>query len=282
MSITAPTSEATASPKATYRITNWPAYDRALVARGDITFWFDQEAIAQHWTPPPTGKRGAPWRYSDWAIQMLLVLKQVFHLPYRALEGWGRSLMRLMGLDLPIPDHTHLSRRVRALVVQIPRQERHGPIHVVVDATGLKVFGEGEWQVRQHGAGKRRTWLKVHLAVDADAKDVIGVEVTTVAWADGEVFGDLVNQMEGTIEQIDADGAYTPAKRMRWRRNARPRWSSRPAPMRWRGTRIIRARRPRSRSRRRVLSSGRKTPAITIAASPKTPCTASSNSSGWG
>lgn len=208
MSITAPTSEATASPKATYRITNWPAYDRALVARGDITFWFDQEAIEQHWTPPPTGKRGAPWRYSDWAIQMLLVLKQVFHLPYRALEGLGRSLMHLMGLDLPIPDHTHLSRRVRALVVQIPRQERHGPIHVVVDSTGLKVFGEGEWKVRQHGAGKRRTWLKVHLAVDADAKDVIGVEVTTVAWTDGEVFGDLVNQMEGTIEQIDADGAY--------------------------------------------------------------------------
>ncbi|BCU07708.1 transposase [Allochromatium tepidum] len=84
MSTTAQTSEAAASPKATYRITNWPAYDRALVARGDITFWFDQEAIEQHWTPEPTGKRGAPWRYSDWAIQMLLVLKQVFHVPYRA------------------------------------------------------------------------------------------------------------------------------------------------------------------------------------------------------
>ena len=115
--------------------------------------------------------------------------------------------MRLMGLDLPIPDHTHLSRRVRTLVVQIPRRERTGPLHVVVDSTGLKVFGEGEWTVRQHGAGKRRTWLKVHLAVDADAKDVIGVAVTTAAWTDGEVFGGLVDQVDGAIAQIDADGA---------------------------------------------------------------------------
>lgn len=209
MSSTAPDSGAGASSKkATYRVTNWPAYDRALVARGDITVWFDQEAITQRWTPEPTGKRGAPWRYSDGAIQTLLVLKHVFHLPYRSLEGFGRSLMRLMGLDLPIPDHSHLSRRARTLVVQIPRRDRTGPIHVVVDATGLKVFGEGEWTVRQHGVGKRRTWLKVHLAVDAHAKDVIGVEVTTAAWTDGEVFGALVEQVDGVIEQIDADGAY--------------------------------------------------------------------------
>ncbi|MBK1718948.1 IS5 family transposase [Thiocystis violacea] len=209
MSSTDPGSGVDVSPKkATYRVTNWSEYDRALVARGDITFWFDPAAITQRWTPAPTGKRGAPWRYSDWSIQTLLVLKQVFHLPYRSLEGFGRSLMRLMGLDWPIPDHTHLSRRVRALVVQIPRQERTGPIHVVVDSTGLKVFGEGEWKVRQHGAGKRRTWLKVHLAVDAHAKDVIGVEVTTPAWTDGEVFRELVDQVDGVIEQIEADGAY--------------------------------------------------------------------------
>lgn len=202
------TSEASATKKANYRITNWPAYDRALVARGNLTFGFDQEVIVQRWTPEPTGKRGAPWGYSDWSIQTLLVLKQVFHLPYRSLEGFGRSLMRLMGLDLSIPDHTHLSRRARDLTVQIPRQERTEPIHVVVDSTGLKVFGEGEWKVRQHGAGKRRTWIKVHLAVDAHAKDVIGVEVTTPAWTDGEVFRERVDQVDGVIEQIDADGAY--------------------------------------------------------------------------
>jgi hypothetical protein len=177
------------------------------VARGDITVWFDQEAILQHWTPEPSGQRGAPVRDSDWSIQTLWVLKQVFDWPDRALEGFGRSLMRLMGLNLPIPDHTHLSRRVRRLVVQIPRRERTGPIQVVVDSTGLKVFGEGAWKVRQHGAGKRRTWLKVHLAIDADAQDVMGVEVTTAAWTDGEVFGGLMGQIDGAIEQIAGDGA---------------------------------------------------------------------------
>lgn len=200
--------EAATPKKAQYRVTNWSEYDRALVERGNITFWFDQEAVEEKWTPEPTGKRGGQWLYSNWAIQALLMLKVVFHLPYRALEGFGRSLMSLMGLDMPIPDHSHMSRRAKTLEVQIPRKERTEPMHVVVDSTGLKVFGEGEWKVRQHGVGKRRTWLKVHLAVDAHEKDVVGVEVTTVEWADGEVFRDLVEQVEGTIEQIDGDGAY--------------------------------------------------------------------------
>jgi hypothetical protein len=192
----------------TYRITNWAEYDRALVERGNITFWFDKEAIEEKWTPKRTGKRGGCWLYSDWAIQTLLMLKVVFHLPYRALEGFARSLIRMLGLDMPITDHTHMSRRARTLEGEIPRREKKEPIHVVVDSTGFKVFGEGEWKVRQHGAGKRRTWLKVHLAVDAQEKDVIGVEVTTADWVDGEVFQDLVEQVAGTIEQIDGDGAY--------------------------------------------------------------------------
>ena len=176
--------------------------------RGNITVWFDKEAVKEKWTPEPTGKRGGQWLYSSWAIQMLLMLKGVFHLPYRALEGFGRSLMSLFGLDMPIPDHSHMSRRAKTLEVQIPRREKTEPMHVVVDSTGLKVFGEGEWKVRQHGVGKRRTWLKVHLAVDAHEKDVVGVEVTTVEWADSEVFEDLVGQAEGPIEQIDGDGGY--------------------------------------------------------------------------
>lgn len=113
-----------------------------------------------------------------------------------------------MGVALPVPDHTQMSRRAKRLKVAILRRERPGPVHLVVDSTGLKIYGEGEWKVRQHGAGKRRTWRKVHLAVDGNAKDVIGVEVTTVEWADGEVFEGLVEQVEGPIEQIDGDGAY--------------------------------------------------------------------------
>jgi hypothetical protein len=178
-----------ASKKARYRVTNWPEYDRALVARGQISIWFEREALEEKWTPEPTGKRGAPARYSAWAIQVMWMLKQVFHLPYRAVEGLGRSLMEWMGLDKPVPDHSHLSRRVRGLSVQIPRRERTKPVQVVVDSTGVKVWGEGELKVRQHGVGKRRTWIKVHLAVDAQEQDVIGVEVTTLEGTDAELFG---------------------------------------------------------------------------------------------
>lgn len=208
MSSTDSENPAPSAQKGTYRVTNWAEYDRALVARGDITFWFDPQAIQALWLAAPSGRRGAPVLYSDWAIQVLLMLKQVFGLPNRSVEGLARSLMRLMGLELPVADHTVLSRRARTLTVQIERRERSGPIYVVADSTGLKVFGEGEWKVRQHGAGKRRTWLKVHLAVDAEVRDVIAVEVTTTAWTDGEMFGGLINQIEGSIEQIDADGAY--------------------------------------------------------------------------
>jgi len=164
--------------------------------------------VREHWHPAASGRRGAPFLYSDLAIQVLLTLKAVFSLAYRALEGFAGSLIRLTGLNLPVPDHTQRSRRSRTLRVAIPRRERSGPLHVVVDATGLKVFGEGECKVRQHGVGKRRTGLKVHLAVDADAKDVIAVEVTTPAWGDSEVFGGLLDQVEGRIGQVDGDGAY--------------------------------------------------------------------------
>jgi len=116
--------------------------------------------------------------------------------------------MRLMGLELPVPDHTQMSRRARRLQVMIPRKERQEPLHLVLDSTGLKIYGEGEWKVRQHEASKRRTWRKVHLAMDGHAKDETGVEVTTVDWADCEVFEGLVEQVEGELEQIDADGAY--------------------------------------------------------------------------
>lgn len=194
--------------KAKYKVTNWSEYDAALVNRGSLTVWIDEATVGDNWKPKATGKRGAPCQYSDFAIQTLLILKAVYSLPYRALEGFARSLMQLMGLDLKIPDHSHLSRRAKTLKVEIPRRVSNEPLHVVIDSTGLKVYGEGEWKVRQHGYSKRRTWRKVHLAIDTATLDVIGVEVTTTEWADCEVFEGLLNQIEGVIEQIDADGAY--------------------------------------------------------------------------
>jgi len=148
----------TTKPKYRYQVTNWAEYDRALVSRGDLTIWFDAATIKQGWTPPPPVGRGKPGLYSALAIQTCLTLKALFRLPYRATEGLMKSLMRLNGLDLPVPDHTHMSRRAAQLAVKIPWRPRKGPVHVVVDSTGLKIFGEGEWKVRQHGVGKRRTW----------------------------------------------------------------------------------------------------------------------------
>jgi len=191
-----------------YHVANWAAYDRALVNRGNLTFWFDETSIAESWTPPRPKGRGKPGLYSEVAIQTCLTLKTLFRLPYRATEGLLKSLMRLCALNLPVPDHTHMSRRAASLTVAIPRCQRKGATHVVVDSTGLKIFGEGEWKVRQHGVGKRRTWRKIHLAVDESAKDIIGIEVTTADWHDSEVFPDLLAQVEGEVAQVSADGAY--------------------------------------------------------------------------
>lgn len=194
--------------KAKYRVTNWSTYDEALVKRGNVTLWFAEEVIVEQWKPAATGKRGAVVQYSDMAIQTMLTLKAVFRLPYRSVEGLGRSLMQLMGLDLRIPDHTSLSRRAKTLNVVIPCRTQAAPLHIVIDSTGLKVYGEGEWKVRQHGVSKRRTWIKVHLAVDSAILDVVAVEVTTPEWTDADVFEGLLEQIEGDIDQISADGAY--------------------------------------------------------------------------
>jgi hypothetical protein len=204
----AASSKPEASVKVQYRVKNWPEYDRALVRRGEVTVWFEESFLQKHWRPAGNGLRGAPMQYSDTAIQVLLMLKAVYKLPYRALERFARSLVQLMGLDLAIPDHSHLSRRAQGLEVAIPRRTSSAPLHVVVDLTGLKIRGEGEWKVRKHGAGKRRTWRKVHLAVNADNRDVIAVAVTTEAWSDSEMFGELIEQIDGPIAQIDVDGAY--------------------------------------------------------------------------
>jgi len=170
--------------------------------------WFAEEVIVEQWKPAATGKRGAVAQYSDMAIQTMLRLKAVFSLKYRSVEGFGRSLMQMMGIDLQIPDHSTLSRRAKPLKVVISCCTQADRLHIVIDSTGLKVYGEGEWKVRQHGASKRRTWIKVHLAVDSAILDVVGVEVTTPEWTDAEVFEGLVDQIEGDIEQISVDGAY--------------------------------------------------------------------------
>ena len=176
--------------------------------RGNLTPWFDEAFLSKHWRPAPTGRRGPPCRYSEVAIQTRLTLKVLFQLPYRMVAGFGRSLMARVGADLPIPDHTQVSRRAKTLTVRLPRRGATAPRHIAIDAMGIIIYGEGEWQVGMHGASKRRIWRKIHLAVDTHRLEIVAVAVTTADWIDGEVGADLLDQIEGPIKQIDADSAY--------------------------------------------------------------------------
>ena len=139
--------------------------------------------------------------------RQLLTLKVLCPWPYRMVEGFGRSRVTLLGVDRPIPDHTHRSRRAKTLTVGMPRRATTAPRHLAIDATGVKIYGEGAWQVRQHGASQRRTWRKIPLAVDTHRLEIVAVAVTTADGTDGEVAADLLEHVAGPIGQIDAEGA---------------------------------------------------------------------------
>ncbi|WP_109490878.1 IS5 family transposase, partial [Azospirillum sp. TSA6c] len=165
-------------PRARYRVENWAAYDAALRRRGDLTVWVTPETIAA-WTPPTTGRRGRPARYSDIAIEAGLMLRLAFGRPWRQTEGLLGSLMRLLGLTLPVPDHTTFSRRSANVELACALATADGPVTVVIDSTGLKVFEKGEWHLEKHGGQARRSWRKLQLAVDPDRGVILASELTS-------------------------------------------------------------------------------------------------------
>ena len=194
-------------PKARYRVKNWRSYDAALRRRGDLTVWVTPAAMAA-WTPPRNGSRGRPLRYSAIAVETGLMLRLAFGRPWRQTEGLLASIMRLLSLDLPVPDHTTFSRRSANLTVTTALSAASGPVNVVINSTGLKVFGAGEWQREKHGGKGRRTWRKLHLAVDPDTNEILASELTTTADGDATLVGPLLDQISGPIASVTADGAY--------------------------------------------------------------------------
>src|SRR5512143_2341956 len=196
--------------KATYRIRNWAEYNRVLVRRGSLTVWVDQEALDawNHQGPP---RWGAQFVYSDTAIQCLLTIRAVFHLPLRATQGMAQSVFDLMGLDLAVPHYSTLSRRAADLRVDLARKGK-GPLHLVLDSTGLKVYGEGEWKVREHGYSKRRTWRKLHLAIDAETHEIQAVIVTEAKVDDAEMVDHLLKPIARPVGSAAADRAYAQRK----------------------------------------------------------------------
>jgi len=193
-------------PKARYRVENWPAYDAALRERGSLTVWVTPEVIAA-WHPPRRGRRGRPRLYSNVAVETAVMLRLAFGRPGRQTEGLLRSVAGLLGLELGVPDYTTLSRRSAALSLAAALAKAEGPVHMLIDSTGLKLFGADEWHTDKHGGRDRRTWRKLHLAVDAESGEILAAALTGTEAGDASLVGPLLDQ-DGSLASMTADGAY--------------------------------------------------------------------------
>jgi len=191
-----------------YRIRNWHEYKRALINRGSLTVWFDEHSIAGWRHTEPATRPGAPRRYADLAIECALIFKSVYHLSLRAAQGFLSSVIELMRLTLPIPDYSTVSRRQGALQIRESFASRSGPCHVVIDATGLKVYGAREWRVWKHRMSRQRTWHELHLGIDERTKEIVAVELTGSRVHNSQRLPALLEQIPNPIEQVSGDGAY--------------------------------------------------------------------------
>ena len=194
-------------PKPRYRVTNWAEYDAALKRRGSLTVWFTDESV-QAWRAEPRTTPGGQPHYSALAITTALTLRTVFGLALRQTEGLIGSVIGLLGLDLAVPDHSTLSRRAKTLEVPPLRRTGTGPLHLLVDSTGLTLGGAGEWLVEKHGTSRRRSWRKLHIGVDADSGEIVAVEVTRKDIDDAAMAGALLDQIADPIASFTADGGY--------------------------------------------------------------------------
>jgi len=191
-------------PKTSFKVQNWPAYEAGLRRRGSLTLWIEDAALECWQTTGPGGQA----RYTEAAIQTSLMLRTAFKLALRQTEGLMTSVLRLMGLTLSAPDHSTVSRRVVTLPMTQTASVPHGPLHVLIDSTGLQIYGAGQWLEAKHGAKSRRTWRKLHLAVDAANGMIVAQTLTDQDVDDPSQVGPLLDQIGNPIGQVTADGAY--------------------------------------------------------------------------
>jgi hypothetical protein len=191
-------------PKMSFKVRNWPAYEAGLRRRGSLTLWVEDAAL-ECWQ---TIGRSGQARYTNAAIQTCLMLRAAFKLALRQIEGLMTSVLSLMGLTILAPDHTTVSRRTVTLPVIQATSVPHGPLHVLIDSTGLQVYGAGQWLEAKHGAKSRRTWRKLHLAVDAASGMIEAQTLTDQDADDPSQVGPLLDQIDDPIIQVIADGAY--------------------------------------------------------------------------
>jgi hypothetical protein len=196
--------------KGLYRVRNWSEYDQGLVQRGSLAFWWTDD-FEQTWLYKGEKQRGSQFDYSGKAIEIMLTIKEVFHQTNREVEGFVRSLFQMMDINLPVPDPTTLSRRGKTLKVKLPRRTS-GRLNLVLESTGMKIYGEGEWKVRKHGYSKHRTWRKLHLGADPDSNEIQAVLLTANGISDDAVVREMLAQIEQTLLACAADGAYDKRK----------------------------------------------------------------------
>src|SRR3954451_20857869 len=209
-------------PEQKRKVVNWREYDESLRRRGGLTVWVSDEVIEAWKASPRTGRGGRP-EYSDLAILTGLTLKAVFRLAYRQTEGLIGSVIGFVGLDLAVPDHSTLCRPAETLKVPRPKPRGAGagadaaaggadggaePLHLLVDSTGLKLIGAGEWLVEKHGTKRRRSWRKMHLGVDADTGRIVAATLTDRDEDDAAQLGPLLDQVAEPVASVTADGAY--------------------------------------------------------------------------
>lgn len=194
-----------------YNTKNWSHYNRALKQRGSLSIWFDAEMA---WEAKPSGHRGRQRAYSDAAIQACLTMKVLFGLPLRQTTSFVESLLELMELDWSVPDFSTLCRRQKTLPVAIPYLGSPGSLHLLIDSTGIKAEGEGEWNARKHGGPKRRLWRKIHIGIDEQTLEIRAIEVTSSSIGDAPILPDLLNQIPPDQEKgsVTGDGAYDTRK----------------------------------------------------------------------
>ena len=194
-------------PKTRYKTTNWTEYNAALMARGSLTIWLDKD---MQWYAPASGKRGRQQTFTDAAIQFCLNIKCLFSLALRQSLGLIQSLLHLAGLDWRVPDFSTVSRRQRTLQVHLPYRRSTTALDLLVDSTGIKFLGEGEWKRKKHGAEYRRQWRKVHLGIDASTLEIRAIEVTDNSVGDAPMLPGLLAQIppDEPIASVRGDGAY--------------------------------------------------------------------------
>jgi hypothetical protein len=191
-----------------YKVINWGTYNQSLKNRGDLTIWFTQEGLDKWLEAEPVIKnRGRQKQYSDVAIQTSYVLRQVFHLRLRQMEGFIRSILKIMKIDLPIPDYTTVSRRARNLSVAFVIKHPKDKINLILDSTGIKVVGEREWINHKYGTRQRKIWRKLHIGVTDDGNIIAG-EVTALRDSDIATVPKLLEQITTDVEAVVGDGAY--------------------------------------------------------------------------